>query len=79
LQKGHDVNKELLNGRNALHYAADYGHTDVLQYLISKGGQVDVSSIIVDWYMCTDVLIDLVQQKKKSHGYDFDQSNWFIF
>ena len=42
-QKGIDVNAELLNGRNALHYAADYGHTDVLNYLISKGGKVDVS------------------------------------
>ena len=43
LQKGVDVNAELLNGRNPLHYAADYGHTDVLNYLISKGGKVDVS------------------------------------
>ena len=42
-QKGLDVNAELLNGRNPLHYAADYGHTDVLNYLISKGGKVDVS------------------------------------
>ena len=42
-QKGVDVNAELLNGRNPLHYAADYGHTDVLNYLISKGGKVDVS------------------------------------
>jgi len=43
LQKGIDVNAELLNGRNSLHYAADYGHVDVLNYLISKGGKVDVS------------------------------------
>ena len=44
-QKGVDVNAELLNGRNPLHYAADYGHTDVLNYLISKGGKVDVSVV----------------------------------
>ena len=42
-QKGIDVNAELLNGRNPLHYAADFGHTEVLKYLISKGGKVDVS------------------------------------
>ena len=48
-QKGIDVNAELLNGRNPLHYAADYGHTDVLNYLISKGGKVDVST----HYVCS--------------------------
>lgn len=45
VEKGVDVNAELLNGRNPLHYAADYGHTDVLNYLISKGGKVDVSVV----------------------------------
>jgi len=38
-----DVNAELMNGRNPLHYAADYGHADVLEYLLSKGAKIDVS------------------------------------
>ena len=37
------MNKELLNGRNALHYAADYGQVDVIQILVSKGANVNVS------------------------------------
>lgn len=52
-QKGVDVNAELLNGRNPLHYAADYGHTDVLNYLISKGGKVDVS-VVTSVYVCNE-------------------------
>lgn len=31
-----------MNGRNPLHYAADYGHADVLEYLLSKGAKIDV-------------------------------------
>ena len=38
------VNKELLNGRNALHYAADYGQVEVIKYLCSKNADVNVSS-----------------------------------
>ena len=41
-QAGFDVNAELMNGRNPLHYAADYGHADVLEYLLSKGAKIDV-------------------------------------
>ena len=41
-QQGFDVNSEVLNGRNALHYAADYGQTDVVTYLCSKGANVNV-------------------------------------
>ena len=37
------VNAELLNGRMAIHYAADYGHADVIEYLVSKGADVNVS------------------------------------
>nr|CAC38782.1 Myol protein [Suberites domuncula] len=38
---GFNVNSELLNGRNPLHYASDYGQADVILYLISKGANVD--------------------------------------
>ena len=36
-----DVNKEI-DGRNPIHYAADYGQYDVINYLISKGADVNV-------------------------------------
>ena len=33
----------LLNGRNGLHYAADYGQVNVVKYFCEKGAKVDVS------------------------------------
>lgn len=38
------MNKEI-DGRPPLHYAADYGQEHVIQYLISKGADVNVSII----------------------------------
>lgn len=35
-----DVNKEV-DGRPPIHYAADYGQTDVIHYLITKGADVN--------------------------------------
>ena len=43
LQPGFQIDSDLLNGRNALHYAADYGQADVIKYLVSKGAKLDVS------------------------------------
>ena len=40
-QSGFDVNAEISNGRAPLHHAADYGHEDVVKYLLSKGANVD--------------------------------------
>ncbi|XP_065835404.1 myotrophin-like [Oscarella lobularis] len=37
-----DLNKELLNGRMAIHFAADYGQADVISYLAEKGANVNV-------------------------------------
>lgn len=37
-----DVNA-LIEGRPAIHYASDYGQKEVIQYLISKGADVNVS------------------------------------
>ena len=37
------MNAELLNGRFALHYAADYGQVEVVTYLCLKGADVNVS------------------------------------
>nr|CAD7428180.1 unnamed protein product [Timema monikensis] len=36
-----DINKEI-DGRSPIHYAADYGQHDVIQYLISKGSDVNL-------------------------------------
>ena len=38
-----DINNEI-NGRAPIHFAADYGQAQVLDYLISKGADVDVSN-----------------------------------
>ncbi|XP_043463305.1 myotrophin-like [Leptopilina heterotoma] len=38
--KDMDVNK-LINGRTLLHYAADYGQSDVLGYLLEKGADAN--------------------------------------
>lgn len=35
-----DVNA-VISGRSPLHHAADYGQTEVLQYLVSKGGNAN--------------------------------------
>lgn len=40
-QKQFNVNEEI-TARFPIHFAADYGQTDVLQYLISKGADVNV-------------------------------------
>lgn len=40
-----DVNNEIAS-RYPLHYAADYGQTDVLDYLLSKGADVNVSNVL---------------------------------
>ncbi|KAM9334805.1 myotrophin [Symphorus nematophorus] len=36
-----DVNRTLDGGRNPLHYAADFGQSDVMEYLISKGADIN--------------------------------------
>lgn len=43
-QNGFDVNQEITT-RSPIHYAADYGQSDVLKYLINKGADVNVSVI----------------------------------
>ncbi|CAG5121279.1 unnamed protein product [Candidula unifasciata] len=41
-EEGVDVNKQY-QGRFPLHYAADYGQTEVLEYLLSKGATIDAT------------------------------------
>ena len=44
-QPGFDVNATSMNRCNALHYAADYGQVEVVQLLLEKGANIDVSNI----------------------------------
>ena len=37
-----NVNAELMNGRMAIHYAADYGHDSVIEVLIGLKADVNV-------------------------------------
>jgi ankyrin repeat protein len=39
---GFDVNATSMNGRNALHYAADYGQVEVVQLLLEKKANIDL-------------------------------------
>lgn len=36
-----DVN-QMIDGRTPLHYAADYGQTEVVRYLLDKGAEANV-------------------------------------
>lgn len=38
-----DANRTLDGGRQPLHYAADFGHTEVAEYLISKGADINAA------------------------------------
>jgi len=48
LLKGTDVN-EMLDSRYPLHFAADYGQLEVLEYLISQGADINVGVVIVSY------------------------------
>lgn len=39
------MNAELMNGRMALHWAADYGQVEIIEYLLSQGAEVNVSVV----------------------------------
>ena len=43
LLQAEDVNRTLEGGRKPLHYAADCGHAEILEYLLSQGADVNVS------------------------------------
>lgn len=58
-----DVNEEI-DGRPPIVYAADYGQTDVIEYLISRGANVDVSKMIsfVGLHSMTNLFYVLVKR-----------------
>lgn len=73
-QKEIDVNKEI-DGRPPLHYAADYGQGDVIQYLLSKGAEVNakdkhgISALLAAiWEGHTDCVKLLLEQGAQKDG-----------
>ena len=56
IQPGFQIDSELLNGRNALHYATDYGQAEVIKYLVGKGAKLDVSVLCLS-PMCVCVCV----------------------
>ena len=63
-----------MNGRNALHYAADYGQVEVVQLLLEKGAKIDVSNIHrVQSCICTKYCASKCNMKmlSSSCGVDF--------
>ena len=48
-QSGGNINNQIgESGRNALHFAADYGQTDVIQCLLEEGADVNVG--LQNWH-----------------------------
>lgn len=58
-QNGFNVNQEITT-RSPIHYAADYGQSDVLRYLINKGADVNVSP---SWFIGKMCLLSLRLRK----------------
>lgn len=44
--KGEDVNRTLEGGRKPLHYAADCGQLEILEFLLLKGADINVRTSI---------------------------------
>lgn len=42
-----DVNRTMVNGRNPLHIAADYGQAELIEFLCSLGADVNVRATSV--------------------------------
>eukprot|EP00493_Phyllostaurus_siculus_P007347 UN07424 len=57
---GKDVNAEVMNGRTSIHFAADYGQLEVLQYLVEQGANIDLA----DKYGITPILAAIFEDHK---------------
>lgn len=55
LLQSDDVNRvvEERSGRVPLHYVADFGHKDVMEYLVSKGANVNVRAATAGPITCS--------------------------
>ena len=57
LFQGVDVNAQI-NGRLPMHYAADYGQGEVIEYLLSKGAKINVRLTVIAWKLPTCMVYD---------------------
>lgn len=48
----------MIDGRTPLHYAADYGQSEVVRYLLEKGANANVNVINIKWiYKSENILL----------------------
>ncbi|XP_030198046.1 myotrophin [Gadus morhua] len=75
LLKAEDVNRTLEGGRKPLHYAADCGHAEILEYLLSQGADVNapdkhgltplLSAIYEGHLSCVRILLEKGADKER--------------
>uniref|UniRef100_T1JLU3 Uncharacterized protein n=1 Tax=Strigamia maritima TaxID=126957 RepID=T1JLU3_STRMM len=78
-----DINKDI-DGRPPLHYAADYGQKEVIQYLIEKGADLNskdkhgISALLAAiWEGHTDCVRLLLQKGANKQGTTPDGSSYY--
>ncbi|XP_007445460.2 myotrophin, partial [Python bivittatus] len=69
--KGEDVNRTLEGGRKPLHYAADCGQLEILEFLLLKGADINapdkhsitplLSAVYEDHMSCVKLLLSKVR------------------
>lgn len=47
----------MIDGRTPLHYAADYGQSEVVRYLLEKGANANVNIINIKWIYKSENII----------------------
>ncbi|XP_066027124.1 myotrophin [Pocillopora verrucosa] len=76
---GFDVNAEILNGRSGIHFAADYGQSNVIEYLLSKGADINradkygITPLLASIYEsntdCVKLLLEKVRELCKGKSF----------
>lgn len=59
--KGEDVNRTLEGGRKPLHYAADCGQLEILEFLLLKGADINVCithTLVLNGICIIDVILE---------------------
>lgn len=46
MESGYDVNEQDFFGRTPLHWACIVGNTEVVQYLVSKGADISIRTLV---------------------------------
>lgn len=52
-QNDSNINSDIGGGRKPIHYAADFGQNEVIEYLLAKGADINVSKfnngVLLGW------------------------------